>query len=215
MPMPLPPDDRPPAWFMPHWLDGRSWFWDAGRRRHVLVLRNHVVQIVARRGVDWTWRVERMTGFGAGVVSVSGFDPAASDHCRARAVGGRGRGRGSGHIEEDGSMTATMTTNEDTQTAIRAAFQAYDGRSAFLWRYADPVLDDLAVLPDDPAPAALAEHYREATSFAVGFADRFEGARRTLVEAVKAAIADAAPSDERRWQNFCVSFGCFDHDMAA
>lgn len=70
--MPIP-NDEPPAWFMPRWLDRRSWFWDAERRRHVLVLRNHVVQIVGRKGIDWTWRVERMTGFGCSVVSVGGF----------------------------------------------------------------------------------------------------------------------------------------------
>jgi hypothetical protein len=73
MPTPMPPNDQPPAWFMPHWLDGRNWMWDAERRRYLIVLRNHVVQIVARRGIDWTWRVERMTGFGAGMVSVGGF----------------------------------------------------------------------------------------------------------------------------------------------
>jgi hypothetical protein len=56
---------------MPHWLSARSWFWDAERRRHVLVLRNHVVQIVARKGIDWTWRVERMDA--PGLVSTGGF----------------------------------------------------------------------------------------------------------------------------------------------
>ena len=42
--------------------------WDAERRRHVIVLRNHVVQIVARRGIDWTWRVERVDAPPAGLV---------------------------------------------------------------------------------------------------------------------------------------------------
>jgi hypothetical protein len=73
MPTPLPPNDQPPGWFMPYWLDGRSWMWDGERRRYVIALGNHVVQIVARRGIDWTWRVERMRGFGTGLVSVGGF----------------------------------------------------------------------------------------------------------------------------------------------
>ena len=71
--VPLPPNDQPPAWFMPHWLDRNSWFWDAERRRHVIVLRCHIVQIVARKGLDWTWRVQRTRGLDAGVVSVGGF----------------------------------------------------------------------------------------------------------------------------------------------
>ena len=69
--MPLPPNDQPPAWFMPHWLDRRSWFWDAERKRHVIVLKRHVVQIVARKGIDWSWRVERTDA--PGLVSVGGF----------------------------------------------------------------------------------------------------------------------------------------------
>jgi hypothetical protein len=70
---PLPPNSQPPASFMPFWLSARSWMWDGERRRFVIVLKNHTVQIVARKGVDWTWRVERVTGIGAGVVSVGGF----------------------------------------------------------------------------------------------------------------------------------------------
>jgi hypothetical protein len=69
-PVPLPPNNQPPGWFMPKWLDRKSWFWDAKRVRHVIVLQNHVVQIVGHKKV-WRWRVERMTG--AGVVSLSGF----------------------------------------------------------------------------------------------------------------------------------------------
>jgi hypothetical protein len=71
VPVPMPPNDRPPAWFMPHWLSARSWMWDAERRRYVIVLRNHVVRIVARRGIDWTWRVERVDAPPAGLVSPS------------------------------------------------------------------------------------------------------------------------------------------------
>ena len=67
---PLPPNSQPPCWFMSHWLDHHRWLWDAERRRFVIVLRNHVVQIIDRREIDWTWRVERMTGEGSGVVSV-------------------------------------------------------------------------------------------------------------------------------------------------
>jgi hypothetical protein len=71
MPAPLPPNNQPPAWFMPQWLDNHAWFWDPKRVRHVIVLRNHVVQIVGHKKL-WRWRVERMTGFGTSVVSVSG-----------------------------------------------------------------------------------------------------------------------------------------------
>jgi hypothetical protein len=42
---------------------------DAERRRHLLVLEHHVVQIVAHKGIDWTWRVERVDPPPAGLVS--------------------------------------------------------------------------------------------------------------------------------------------------
>ena len=101
-------------------------------------------------------------------------------------------------------------------SAIRAAFKKYDRRSAFLWKCADPVLDHYVYLPDGSDPAALAAHRRDEAGFAVGFAERFEIAQRTLVKAVKAAIADAeaAPPGERVWRNFCAAFACFDRDMA-
>ena len=70
--VPLPPNNQPPGWFMPHWLDRKSWLWDPKRVRFVIVLQNHTVQIVGHKKV-WRWRVERMTGSGAGVVSLSGF----------------------------------------------------------------------------------------------------------------------------------------------
>lgn len=66
----LPPNRPPPPWFMPFWLDGRNWFWDAQRRRYVIGLDHHVVQVVARRKIDWTWRIERLD---TGVVTVGGF----------------------------------------------------------------------------------------------------------------------------------------------
>lgn len=56
----LPPMPMPPGWFMPFWLDEDSWGWDEERRRFAIVLDDLLVQIVARRGVDWTWRVERL-----------------------------------------------------------------------------------------------------------------------------------------------------------
>jgi hypothetical protein len=56
------------------WLDPESWFWDRERRRHLIVLGDHhQVQIIARRGLDWTWRIKRLSGFGAGVTTVGGF----------------------------------------------------------------------------------------------------------------------------------------------
>ena len=70
--IPLPTSEQPPAWFMPHWLDRKSWTWDPRRVRFMIVLRNHTVQIVGHKKL-WRWRVERMTGSGASVVSLSGF----------------------------------------------------------------------------------------------------------------------------------------------
>jgi hypothetical protein len=101
-------------------------------------------------------------------------------------------------------------------STICTAFQKYDRRSAFLWKYADPVLDHYAYLAGGSDPAALAAHRQDEAGFAVGFAERFEIAQRTLVKAVKAAIAeaDAAPPGERVWRNFCGSFARFDRDMA-
>ena len=32
-PRALPPNDQPPCWFMPKWLDRHSWLWDAKRVR--------------------------------------------------------------------------------------------------------------------------------------------------------------------------------------
>jgi hypothetical protein len=62
--MPMPPNDQPPAWFMAQWLNPENWEWDAERSRHLIVLRNHMVQIVTRKGIDWTWQVKRLRGFG-------------------------------------------------------------------------------------------------------------------------------------------------------
>jgi hypothetical protein len=104
--------------------------------------------------------------------------------------------------------------------AIGAAFEKFDGRSAFLWHYADPVLADYAEGPEDQSPAALAQHYRDESNFAYDFARKFEDARRAMVETVQAAMAGAPPPltpepDGRLWRNFGVEIDCFDHDMAA
>jgi hypothetical protein len=71
--MPMPPNDQPPAWFMAQWLNPENWEWDAERSRYVIVLRNHMVQIVTRKGIDWTWRVKRLRGFGFTVWHIGGF----------------------------------------------------------------------------------------------------------------------------------------------
>jgi hypothetical protein len=63
----LPSMRPPPGWFMPRWLDPASWSWDGQRRCFALRLEHHAVQIVARRGVDWTWRVTRLE---SGLVSM-------------------------------------------------------------------------------------------------------------------------------------------------
>ena len=104
---------------------------------------------------------------------------------------------------------------DDLKAAIRTALKEFDDRVAFAWRFAEVEFDHDAYLPQDPAPAKLVEHYREKRDFTVEFAGKFEGARRTLTEVVNAALAEAPMSDERRWQNFCVSFQCFDDEMAA
>jgi hypothetical protein len=115
-------------------------------------------------------------------------------------------------------METTMTmTTDNAIAAIGAAFEKFDGRSTSLWSYAEPMLDDFAYLPDDPSQAALAEHYRDESSFAQEFAGKFQDARRTLVETVKAAMAGASPPltpepDGRLWKNFGVEINCFDDD---
>ena len=110
------------------------------------------------------------------------------------------------------SMSDFLTTS--AVSTICTAFQKYDGRSAFLWDFAEPELDHYAYLPDGSDPAALAAHRQAKAGFAIGLAERFEIAQRTLIEAVKAAIAEAAPCDERLWRNFCAAFTCFDRDIA-
>jgi hypothetical protein len=72
----MPPNDQPPSKFMTLWLDSQNWFWDEGRHWHEIILCNHVVRISARKR-DWTWRCKRISGFGAGVVTIGfGFKTA-------------------------------------------------------------------------------------------------------------------------------------------
>jgi hypothetical protein len=107
--------------------------------------------------------------------------------------------------------------NNETTAAIRAAFKTFDDRGSFLWKYAEPIWEDYCGGGDDPEvlvdPVRRGEFEREAAEFNVGFAERHEDARLTLVEALKAA-EPAAPSDKRLWNNFCAAFHCFDRDMA-
>jgi hypothetical protein len=104
---------------------------------------------------------------------------------------------------------------DDAIPAIRMAVEEFDRRSALQWRFAEVEFDHYAFLPEDPDPAKLVAHYRDAFKFAADLAGKFESARRTLVDAVKTAIAKAAPPSERRWQNFCVTSDFFDRDMKA
>lgn len=104
---------------------------------------------------------------------------------------------------------------DDVKAAIRTALKEFDDWVAFAWRFAEVEFDHYACLPEDPDPAKLFEHYREERDFTVEFAGKLEGARCKMVEAVNAPLAEAAPSGERRWLNSCVSFRCFDCDMAA
>lgn len=127
--------------------------------------------------------------------------------------------------------TPTLVEIRTANAAVTAALEAFDDRCRFLWSYADVELDHFAYLPDDgndrvtTDQGRLAEHYRKYRAFVGGFADRFDDARRTLMEAVNAAIATAPPSDDqdrrrndaaqRHWSNDVAEFSIFDHDMKA
>ena len=52
----LPPNDQPPAWFMPFWLGKIGWHWDGWRFE--IELEFHRVSLAERLGLGWSWRVE-------------------------------------------------------------------------------------------------------------------------------------------------------------
>ena len=97
--------------------------------------------------------------------------------------------------------------NENAQVLIRAALDKFDQRCAFLWHYIGAIDDPY--LPEDRA--TYADYYGGKADDAIGHADRFEDARRTLVEEMKAAIAAGpppldGPDEERHWNNFRAGF---------
>jgi hypothetical protein len=102
---------------------------------------------------------------------------------------------------------------DDTVAKIRLAIEEYDGFVTSAWSCADAPPTRFAYLPEDPDK--LVEHHRKTSDLAAEFAGRCEGARRKLVEAIKTAIAEAAPSNKTWCQFFCAKFRCFDRDMTA
>jgi hypothetical protein len=79
------------------------------------------------------------------------------------------------------------------EAKIRAAFKTHASRMAFLWNYADPILDRYAHKPEDAAKAA--DYYCDKADF---FADLMEKMHRSSMDfarEVREALGDSPDPD--------------------